>query len=371
MKKILALALSCTCAFATFAQTNYFFDPFADATSKGGTAYNVGDQLAGQSTGVNVSWAPIGTNYVSSNAVTITNYTLAMPTGLPASTGNAVLLRALTNGPGGRLNMGTNYSTNAATLYYSVVFQVLDISTLNLAGFINNGGAFNMGFNNTYAAGQNNNPTVYGAPLYIGRTQAPSADGYVLGVGRGTGSTGRYWEADPSNPGTHLHSTNDVIFAVVEYEIVPGTANDIARLWVNPDPASFGNGTAPTPTVEVLTSGDADIASLNSFLMANRSSLCPTMVADELRIGYTWAAVTGVPPITDVPVPTLSISLVDPNTVQLSWRGDSTGFTLQGTSQLLGTNTPWANLGGTATTSGTNFIQADTVSGMKFYRLIK
>lgn len=369
MKKLLALML-CALSFNAFAQTNYFFEPFANATATGGSAYNVGDPLGGQSNGVNFAWAPIGTNYPAENAVVITNFTLPMPAGLPASTGNAVLIQSLTNGPGGRLNMGTNYSTNAATLFYSVVFQVLDVSTLNAAGFINNGGAFNMGFNNTYSAAQNNNPSVYGAALYVGRTQSGAPDGYILGTGRGTGSFGRFWEGDSSNPGTHLHTTNDVIFAVLEYEIVPGTANDIARLWVNPDPSSFGADTYPTPTVEVLDSPDNDISSINSFLIANRSSLSPTMVADELRIGYSWAAVTSAAPV-QTPVPTLSISLVDPNTVQLSWRGDSTGYALQGTSTLLSSGTPWATVSGTATTSGTNLIQTDTVSGTKFYRLIK
>ena len=371
MKKFLALTLSCAFSMGAFAQTNYFFEPFANATGTGGSAYNVGDPLAGQSNGVNFAWAPIGSSYSASNSVFITNYNLTMPAGLPASTGNAVLMRPTTNGPGGRLNMGTNWVTNAGTFFYSVVFRVLDVSTLNPASYSHNGGAFNMGFNNTYSAGQTTQPSVYGAPLYMGKD---GAGGYVLGTGRGTGSLGRFWEVlDPTTNTVPYHTTNDVVFAVVEYEMVPGdTANDIARLWVNPDPATFGAGTYPTPTVEVLTSPDNDIAtSLNSFMMANRSALCPTTVADELRIGFTWAAVTGVPPVNTVPVPTLKISLLDPNTVQLSWRGDSTGYSLQGTGSLLSSGTPWTAVSGSATTSGTNLIQTDSVSGIKFYRLIK
>jgi hypothetical protein len=368
MKKILALTLFVATALGAFAQTNYFFEPFANATANGGTAYNVGDPLGGQGNGVNFSWGTIGTNYVASNSVFITNYSLTMPTGMPPATGNAVLIRPLTNGPGGRLNIGTNYSTNAATLYYSVVFQVSDVSTLNAASYSHNGGAFNMGFNNTYSTAQNINPTVYGAPLYIGKD---GAGGYVIGTGRGTGSQARYWEVlDPTTNTVPYHTTNDVVFAVVEYEIVPGTANDIARLWINPDPATFGADTYPTPTVEVATSSDADLTSLNSFIIANRSTLSPTMVADELRIGYSWAAVTGVPPVQPV-VPSLSISLVDPNTVQLSWRGDAAGYSLQGTSTLLSSGTPWAPVAGSTSTSGTNVIQNDGVVGMKFYRLIK
>ncbi|MGZ4973931.1 MAG: hypothetical protein ACXWDN_14315, partial [Limisphaerales bacterium] len=184
------------------------------------------------------------------------------------------------------------------------------------------------------------------------------------------------WEADPSAPGTSLHTTNDVVFVVVQYEIIPGSGNDVARLWVNPDPATFGAASAPTPTVVaddvVVGTPDTDLSALNSFLMANRSNLNPDrMIADELRIGYSWAAVTGVPPINTVPVPTLKISLLDPNTVQLSWRGDSTGYILQGTGSLLSSGTPWTTVSGTTSTLGTNLVQTDSVSGMKFYRLKK
>ncbi|MGZ4988670.1 MAG: hypothetical protein ACXWBP_11525, partial [Limisphaerales bacterium] len=203
-----------------------------------------------------------------------------------------------------------------------------------------------------------------------------AGDGYILGTGRGTGGQARYWEADPSAPGTSLHTTNDVVFVVVQYEIIPGSGNDVARLWVNPDPATFGAASAPTPTVVaddvVVGTPDTDLSALNSFLMANRSNLNPDrMIADELRIGYSWAAVTGVPPINTVPVPTLKISLLDPNTVQLSWRGDSTGYILQGTGSLLSSGTPWTTVSGTTSTLGTNLVQTDSVSGMKFYRLKK
>jgi hypothetical protein len=94
------------------------------------------------------------------------------------------------------------------------------------------------------------------------------------------------------------------------------------------------------------------------------------MYADEVRLGTNWAQVTPNTNAVAV-IPTLSISTIDPNTVQLSWSGDATGFTLQGTGQLLSSGTPWATVPGTPTTAGTNLIQTDAISGTKFYRLFK
>jgi hypothetical protein len=43
---------------------------------------------------------------------------------------------------------------------------------------------------------------------------------------------------------------------------------------------------------------------------------------------------------------------------------------LQAASQLLSTGTSWTTVPGTPTISGTNYIQTDAISGMKFYRLL-
>jgi len=360
MKKLLLCISTYACCLTVYALPS--FDPFADATAGGGSSYTVGANLWGQTNANLERWYGVGTTNTGAPVV-LTNVALTMPAGLPASTGNSVKL-VNQIGPSGRFNIGAHTS---GILFYSLAIRVDDLGTLIAANTnAHSGGAFSVGFNNSTGSdpGQQNTPTTYGATLYLGS----SGGGYLFGIGRGTGSTNRFWETNaPRNLG-------DVAFVVASYEFVAGNLNDNVRLWVNPNPSTFGGANYPTPDVFIdsvnLVSSDADISTLNSFLLINRNAGSPAvMIVDELRLGTSWADVTGGS--SAVIIPSLGISTIDPNTVQLAWRGDATGFTLQGTTQILGTNTPWANLGGTATTSGTNFVQTDTINGIKFYRLTK
>lgn len=368
--KTLIVSLSLfVCSLSAFAQV--YFEPFANATNSGGTAYNTGDNLAGQINLQNDTqtnqWVPVGTNFPGGSQVTIGSGSVNVTNTLPTGTGNSAFLQNQV-GIGGRFNIGAHSTSTNMTLFYSAFIQVNDISALaapNTAG--NGGGAFNLGFNNSTGA-QGTEPSVIGATLYYGATNG----GYILGTGRNTGSTGnRFWETNTATP----HQVGEILFVVLEYEAVPGTLNDLARLWINPNPSTFGTGSYPTPDVIVgdashTPTSDADLTTINSFVLLNRNATTPTsMVVDELRIGTTWADVTPSTNAVTI-IPTLSISKLDPSTVQLSWHGDATGFTLQGTGQILSSGTPWADIG-PGTTSGTNFVVTDTISGMKFYRLKK
>ncbi len=363
MKKLAIIALSCAASLGAFAFPS--FDPFADATASGGTSYSPTSNLSVQTNAAGEGWYAMATAATGS-PVAIAGGSLTAPTNLPSSTGNMVqLVNQL--GPGARFNIPV---TSSNTLFYSAIIQLQTITSLAVAkSDTHGGGAFNMGFNNTQTVGQSGQPTGYSSPLYFGSTNG----GYIIGIGRGTSGTGRFWETNTTTP----HQAGETVFVVAMYQFVAGVSNDIAALWVNPDPSSFGAGTAPTPTVIVdgvnNVSPDPDVngGSIQSFIFGNRNTTTPdVMYVDELRLGRTWADVT---PSTNavVVIPTLSISTVDPNTVQLTWRGDASGFSLQGTSQILSSGTPWATVPGTPTTSGTNLIQTDTLSGMKFYRLIK
>jgi hypothetical protein len=360
----LSLSMCCLSAFAFPS-----FDPFAYATSSsGGTSYAAGDPLAGQTNALGEGWVAINTTS-GGQAVGLASGSLTAPTNLPSSSGNMVqLFNQL--GPGARYNFPSKTSN---TVYYSVLIQLQDISSLLVANTnTHGGGSFNMGLNNSTTVNQAAQPTGYAATLYYGNVTNSSGTslGYILGIGRGTGSTNRFWETNAP------HAVGDTLFVVASYEFVAGASNDIVRLWINPNPSTFGADNFPTPDVlvdntnNISYDGDTGSGLITSFLMANRNTGSPNlMYADELRLGTTWADVT--PNTNAVVIPKLSISTVDPNTVQLSWRGDATGFTLQGTGQLLSSGTPWATVPGTPTTSGTNLIQTDAISGMKFYRLKK
>jgi hypothetical protein len=283
---------------------------------------------------------------------------------LPSSQGNMVqLINSV--GPSARYN--TPIFSNGV-VFYSVLIQLPSITSLLAAKTdTHGGGAFNIGFNNTQTTNQAAEPTGYYAPIYYGT----SGSGYILGIGRGAGSTNRFWETNAP------HSTSDTLFVVASYEFVPGVSNDIARLWINPDPSTFGAATYPQPDVIVDNtnniSSDADVngGSIQSFLIANRNAGQPNlMYVDELRLGTNWAQVTAAY-VAPAVIPTLTLAQQDASTVLLSWSTNSTSFVLQRAAQLLNASTPWADIGGTATISGSNYIQTDTINptGPSFYRL--
>ena len=76
--------------------------------------------------------------------------------------------------------------------------------------------------------------------------------------------------------------------------------NDVANLYVNPDPSSFG-GAAPAPTVtaQTTTGGDYSGTNIRSFIFRQGNTLSnvnpAVVIADELRVGTSYADVTPVP----------------------------------------------------------------------------
>lgn len=376
MKKYLLCFLMFICALSALALPS--IDPFADATASGGSSYTPGANLWGQTNANLERWYGIGTTNAGAPVV-INSGSLPMPAGLPASTGNSVKLGNQV-GPGGRFNIGAHTS---GIVFYSLAVRIDDMGTLIGANTTNHGGgAFNMAFNNSTGSdpGQQNTPTTFAGTLYMGAyTNTGVTNGYIFGIGRSTGSTNRYWETNPP------HHIGDVSFVVVSYEFVTGNAsNDVVRLWVNPNSSTFGAANYPTPDVAIdgtnIVSTETDAGTIASFLLANRNAGSPAvLIVDELRLGTSWADVTPTTNAVAV-IPTLSIANIGNNQVQLSWRSDATGYTLQSVAQLLNSGTPWSNVAGTPTTSGTNFILTDTMNtsgnavgggGTGFYRLIK
>lgn len=383
MKKFLALIPLCALSWSASAVTLPIFDPFADATASNGTAYADFTPLNGQINAQGDAWIPINTNQNSGiillNSYAFTNYApgsaLPTPTGTEAAQVNAP---GTGSGQGVRLNLAdvaTNGISNG-TVYASMYLRCTDISALSpySGTSVLGGGVFNMAFSDGVGSTATLPTTQVCGRWYFRKSPNDAGQNHLYNIGTskvagptGTGNPTAYWDSRD-------FTTDDELFVVVGYSFNPagGTNDDTVKLWVNPDPASLGQASEPATTVQGGTSpADTDAKTIGSFNVMVRSTLQVTsMLIDEVRIGTSWADVTA-PHVATVPVPTLTISKVDPNTVQLSWRGDSTGYTLQGTSTLLSSGTPWANLGGSASTSGTNFIQNDTVSGMKFYRLIK
>lgn len=251
--------------------------------------------------------------------------------GLITSTGSCV-----TNGGAGaaaRVSLGT--PVTSGTLYYSFALRVDELSpafaTTN--GFI---AAF------VYSTG------TYGCRLGI-RTNLTR---YQLGVGR--------------NPGNlqfalNLLEAGQTLFVVGSYTIVAGANNDTERLWLNPDPATFGSNAPPAATVN-NNLANADLTQLEQFTFRqNGANNTPAALTfDELRIGSTWASVTPA-------APKLAVS-GGASGLTVTWPLAAAGYVLEGASNL--TAPDWAEV--STATNGSYFYAIITPTMEKqFFRLRK
>ncbi|HJQ80670.1 MAG TPA: hypothetical protein VJ828_11975 [Lacipirellulaceae bacterium] len=289
-------------------------------------------------------------------------YTAA--TNLPAPTGNSIALTGGSgaNGASSRIEIPEEAHTGDRTIYWSGFYRVENIDTLAGApGLgVNEGGVFIAGFNNT-AGPQSGNLSAIGAFLAIKRASAnpdsPLFRNYYAGTATNSQANDcgpvaswrcanrHFADYDPAmdplvTPGADasdlptvyqetspLHATRpkfeavplaegETVFFVGSYTYLPDAAdNDIARLWINPDPTTFGrteadlemamdwNVQAMSDTVETyqppgdpppppLTYQANDMTNVVTFFLRNIGGAPTDSRFDELRIGYTWASVT-------------------------------------------------------------------------------
>lgn len=150
------------------------------------------------------------------------------------------------------------------TVYFSFAFQLSSVPTTA-----------------TYSFAFTQNSTTYGTSLWL---QADGTNNFNIGLAPRT-STPSYL--------TNSLELNTTIFVVGAYDLISGSANDVASLWVNPSSASFGSGSAPAVSLSITNSG-TDLSSVSGFLLRGAAG-SPAGTMDELRIGTTWASVTPVP----------------------------------------------------------------------------
>lgn len=218
-----------------------------------GFNYTSSGTLAGNSN-ADIAWSALN----SGTAPTIASGSLSV-SGLQAPTGNSVSF------PGGNSQevLGTYASVSSGTVYYSLAFQVSSISSA------------------AYIFGLATGNTNYGATVWA----RSATGGFNLGLSNRSNSTETY--------DTTVLSLNTTYFLVASYEFVTGTGNDISSLWIAPSSASFGSGTAPTPTL--TATGGTDMTAFTQFLQRGAAAGNAAGIFDELRIGTTWASVTPVP----------------------------------------------------------------------------
>ncbi|HVM49259.1 MAG TPA: PEP-CTERM sorting domain-containing protein [Candidatus Acidoferrum sp.] len=269
MKKPLILVAFALCSGSVFALPDY--EPFADASSSGGTTYTIGANLIGQTNAGGQAWFQAGP--ANSTQPTITAGSLSYAD-LPPSQGNSVGFGG--NGESARLN--TSSIVGSGTLYFSFL---LDASSAPSGG---SGGVFWAGFNNS-AGSQSTTPTTIATRVY----SKPSGSGYLLGVSKNSSSTSDWvWD-------TTVHSFGETVLVVGSYTFnTASTSDDVSQLWIDP-PVITPGGAAPTPTLVATTGGDITSSQIASFVLFDRSASELAGTLDELRIGNSYASVVPEP----------------------------------------------------------------------------
>jgi hypothetical protein len=241
----------------------------------------------------NVDWRYAGAGGATNQAPGTTSGTLTQ-TGLPPSEGNSVLFDHSQLGFT-RIEI-PNAPASGPRYYWSGLFRVNTLgnlrSTVMLPGATN--GVFLGGFNNVVGPGTTINA---GGALLLVRPDfettplEPKPDSYQIGTGSTTNNNDKVF-ADMAP-----QAVGSTVFIVASYEVVEGTLNDIAKMWINPVPSSYGAAENMLPTETLLTSGSNvgnDLPQIASFQLRNNNAIYENTnwQFDELRIGTTWASVT-------------------------------------------------------------------------------
>jgi hypothetical protein len=220
---------------------------------------------------------------VSANpsAINVVSGNLAMPPQMTPPVGNSVAINGIGDGNGSSERLALGQLVNSGTVYYSFALRADALTGSN-----NTTGGFFIAFNNTGNSSQTTNPGV--APARIqGRIDPVDGTKYDIGIFNGAASAGASSWLPAMNVG-------DTHFVVVGYTFNSGSStDDVASIWLDPDPSTF---TTLTPPVPSATATGTEVASPGIQSLILRQSPAPWLTLDELRIGTDWATVTAPEP---------------------------------------------------------------------------
>lgn len=262
--------------------------------------------VAQQSGGV---WVRINTG--DSMFVASGNLTYA---GLPVSTGNKVIFDG--TGSDNYRVFGTAVTTGS--VYYSFILNVSALGGLTTAG-----GYFT-------SLVQAASTSSFGSAVWT--RLSTTAGKYNIGVSTRSNSAVSWLPVD-LDPGTSY-------FVVAAYDIVTGTANDVARIWLNT--AAIG-GSEPAADATAVFGTDLGAAGIERVLLRqDNATNTPFIEIDEIRVGTTWTSVT---PGGAVPSLSISSPLAAFGNVCINTTAGPNSFTIAG-SNLNTTNVTVAALAG-------------------------
>jgi hypothetical protein len=309
--------------------------------------YPLGTSLVLITNSVGQWWSAAGSG--TSN-VTVINDNLTVA-GLSSSMGSAMQFGAQ-DGPSGRFNLIAKVTTG--TLYYSLALKVTNLGMLSYTG-----GPI-AAFNNSRGT-QGNTPSVLGTRIL---TRAIGSDSFNVGVAKNSTSTTDWVWA------TNIFNLGETIFLAGSYTFnSSSSSDDVSFLWINPSPTDFGSNPAPAPTLSATTGPDINANQIFSFVFLqsgqNNTNEPAAMIADELRIGTTWASVT---PRGTMP-PRLNIARIGGKTV-LSWSLTAPEYSLETAVSLAITST-WTAVSSPVSILGDQFLATNAISPNAFFRLRK
>ena len=202
------------------------------------------------------------------------------------------------------VRLGIGEYDDGSTIYFSMLMQVPTGATFpSTPAAATTTGSFLSGFQFNPASGTGNDMSgtsaTAGGVLNI-RTD-PALDGYNLGIAfRDAPGTNRVYSSTKFLPG-------QTVYLVGKFDVGPGNHDDVASLYLNPDPtgaepalANAVSAGAATTTFDYLynaTTGApltvADADRYRSFFLRANSLEPSNLNIDEVRIGASWEEVTG------------------------------------------------------------------------------
>jgi len=246
-----------------------------------GFDYSTGSLLGktNPSTGNNYLRAGTSTN---PTAINVVSGSLASPGGTyPTPVGNSLALTGIGDNSGSTDRLALPSTISTGTVYYSMLLRGDSLSGSN-----NTTGGFFIGLNNTGNSSQTTNPSVAAARIQS-RIDPTDASKYDLGIFSNVAATAgaTSWSGPIALSGTHL--------IVCSYTFNTATAtDDVASMWIDPDPSTFSNASAPAPN---FTATGSDISSPGVSSVIFRQSPAPFFTMDEFRLGTNWSDVFTVP----------------------------------------------------------------------------
>jgi hypothetical protein len=284
------------------------------------------DPVLGIYTQSSTAWVRINTG----DSILVTSGNLTY-TGLPSSSGNKIAFDG--TGSDNYRVFGTAVTTGS--VYFSFI---LNVSALG--GLTTTGGYFS-------GLLQAASTSSFGGTIWT--RLSTTAGKFNVGVSTRSNSAVSWLAAD-LDPGASY-------FIVGAYDIITGTANDVARIWLNTSAIGGAEPAADATSVPGTDLGTAGIERF--FLRQDNATNTPFIEMDELRIGTTWNSVTP-----GGAVPTLSASALTAfGNVCINTTAGPNTFTISG-SNLTTANVTVAALTGYeyATASGGPYTSSLSIS---------